>query len=521
MEPLVILLAFCAGLGFRALGYPPLLGYLLAGFIAHALGLGQGEAVAIIADLGITLLLFTIGLKLNLRELIAPQVWGTASLQTLLVVPLTWGMLSVLGALLPGLALSSEAGLTLAFALSFSSTVFTTKTLEDRGEALALHAAIAIGILVVQDLLAVGYLAVASGKFPTVYALGLLALPLLRPLLGRLLSWVGHGELLVLFGFLVALGGAGLFESVNMKGDLGALLIGMLLNSHVKSSELYKNLLQFKDIFLIGFFLQIGFNGLPGGDMLVAALLLGALVVIRPMVYVVLLLWLRQRARTAMLVGLSLATYSEFGLIVAQLAAQSGAIETPWVTTIALALALSFFIATPLNNRAREIYEYFAPLLQANERGPGSTDTAIANLGEGDIVIVGAGRVGVGAYRYLVERFPGNVVCIEERADKVAALRAEGINCVHGDGNDRDFWEKANLAGRKLILVSLTNHKENMSVVKFLKTQDFSGDLAVVSRYPDEEQEIREAGCITFNLYAEAGHGFAEHVLTHTGAQAG
>ena len=86
MEPLVILLAFCAGLGFRALGYPPLLGYLLAGFIAHALGLGQGEAVAIIADLGITLLLFTIGLKLNLRELIAPQVWGTASLQTLLVV---------------------------------------------------------------------------------------------------------------------------------------------------------------------------------------------------------------------------------------------------------------------------------------------------------------------------------------------------------------------------------------------------------------------------------------------------
>ena len=251
------------------------------------------------------------------------------------------------------------------------------------------------------------------------------------------------------------------------------------------------------------------------------ALNLGALVVLRPLVYVVLLLWLRQRARTALLVGLSLATYSEFGLIVAQLAADSGTIDTPWVTTIALALALSFFIATPLNNRARDIYARLAPLLQANERGAGSTDDAIATLGGGDIVIVGAGRVGVGAYRYLVERYPDNVVCIEESGDKATALQAEGINCVHGDGNDRDFWGKANLAGRKLILVSLTNHKENMSVVKFLKTQGFSGDLAVVSRYPDEEQEIRDAGCITFNLYAEAGHGFAEHVLTHTGNHAG
>lgn len=515
MEPLVILLAFAAGLIFRSAGYPPLLGYLLAGFCAHALGLGQGDAITTIADLGITLLLFTIGLKLNLRELISPQVWGVASLQMIAVIPLTWLLIEGAGHWVPALALPSHgAALTLAFALSFSSTVFTTKTFEEKGEAVALHAAIAIGILIIQDLFAVGYLAVASGKFPTVYALALLALPLLRPLLGRLLTWVGHGELLVLFGFVIAVGGAALFESVNLKGDLGALVVGMLLNAHGKSTELYKSLISFKDIFLIGFFLQIGYNGLPDSEMLLVVLALGLLILIRPVLYFLLLTTFRLRARTALLAALSLATYSEFGLIVAQLAADEGVLGSPWVTAIALALSLSFFIATPLNNRSTEIYKRFAPLWPRFEPRIGRREDNLMAPCAGEIIIVGAGRVGTGAYRFMNSRYPGNVLCIEENTDKAAQLAAEGINCVHGDGNDRDFWERADLDNRRLILVSLTNHKENMGVVKLLQSLDYHGNLAVVSRYPDEEREIREHGCVTFNLYAEAGHGFAEHVLS-------
>lgn len=515
MEPLVILLAFAAGLGFRSAGYPPLLGYLLAGFFAHALGLGQGEAISIIADLGITLLLFTIGLKLNLRELISPQVWGVASLQMMGVIPLTWLLIEAAGFFFPALALPSHgAALTLAFALSFSSTVFTTKTFEEKGETIALHAAIAIGILIIQDLFAVGYLVVSSGKLPTVYGLGLVALPLLRPLLGRLLSWVGHGELLVLFGFVIAVGGAALFESVNLKGDLGALVIGMLLNAHGKSTELYRSLISFKDIFLIGFFLQIGYNGLPNSEMMLVAFTLGILVLIRPVLYFLLLTAFHLRARTALLAALSLATYSEFGLIVAQLAAEEAVLDNAWVTAVALALSLSFFIATPLNNRATDIYNRFAPFLSRFERRQRRQEDELGAPGAGEIIIVGAGRVGSGAYRFMSARFPGNVLCVEESADKAAQLVAAGVNCVHGDGNDRDFWRRADLDNRKLILVSLTNHRENMGVVKLLQSLDYAGSLAVISRYPDEEREIRERGCVTFNLYAEAGHGFAEHVLS-------
>ena len=102
---------------------------------------------------------------------------------------------------------------------------------------------------------------------------------------------------------------------------------------------------------------------------------------------------------------------------------------------------------------------------------------------------------------------------VEESFDKILQHDEDGIRCVHGDGSDRDFWEQANLASRRLILVCLTNHKENLEVVKLLKQLNYHGKLAVVSRFPDQQQELEALGCVTFNLYAEAGHGFAEHVM--------
>ena len=87
IEPIIVGLAFVAGLGFRRVGMPPLLGYLVAGFLAGGLQLGDAEVIHALSEVGIILLLFTIGLKLNLRELLAPQVWATASYTPLLWCP--------------------------------------------------------------------------------------------------------------------------------------------------------------------------------------------------------------------------------------------------------------------------------------------------------------------------------------------------------------------------------------------------------------------------------------------------
>ncbi|MFB0970272.1 MAG: cation:proton antiporter, partial [Pseudomonadales bacterium] len=183
MEPLIILVAFLSGLLFRRFGYPSLPGYLLAGFACHALNIGDVQLIKALADLGILLLLFTIGIKLNLKELVSPQVWGVASLQILIAVPLTVVVIVAAGMLFPVLALKDiSSAWILAFALSFSSTVFAVKMFEDRGETISLHANLTIGILVIQDILAVLYLAFTSDTPPGVSALALFLLPLLRPI---------------------------------------------------------------------------------------------------------------------------------------------------------------------------------------------------------------------------------------------------------------------------------------------------------------------------------------------------
>lgn len=518
IEPLLLALAFLAGLIFRRLDMPPLLGFLLAGFLAGALELGDRELINQFADIGVVLLLFTIGLKLKIRELLAPQIWAAASLHALLVVPLTTLVLLGLHFLLPHYtALSTETAWVLAFALSFSSTVFAVKIFEQRGEGAALHAQIAIGILIVQDIMAVVFLVFSSGEWPSPWALALLGLPLLRRPLLALLNWAGHGELLVLYGLSLALASAWLFEAMHLKAGLGALVFGVLLANSHKSVELYKGLLTLKDIFLTAFFLSIGYYGLPDAGMLILALLLASLVLLRPLMYFAVLMLFRLRARTGLLTGLALSNYSEFGLIVAALAVKEGLLPEQWLTILAVAMALSLFISAPLNRMAHQFYGRHSARLQGFESARLLAVEKGVDLGDAEILIFGMGRVGAGAYDYLSAHYPGRIMGVEESAEKARQHGRAGLLCVAGDASDRDFLERAQLSERRLLLVCLSNHSENVRVVSMVKSLGYRGDIAVISRFSDQQRQLRDMGCISFNLYAEAGHGFAERVLDALG----
>lgn len=524
MEPLIIALAFGAGLAFRQVGYPPLLGYLLAGFAAHALGLGGGveggpvggEVLAALADAGILLLLFTIGLKLNARDLAPRYVWGSAILHMLVAVPLTAAVIYVVGTVYAPLSFEHPAApWTLAFALSFSSTVLAIKLFEERGESGAFYAKIAIGVLVVQDVLAVVYLVGASGYLPSPWALALFALPLLRPVLSRLLQSVGHGELLLLSGVLLAFGGAALFEAVSLKGGLGALLIGMLVarSNPPKAKELYEQLAGLKNLLLIGFFLQIGYYGFPSVPLMAVAIVLGALVTLRPVIYFLVMTGFGLRARTSWLSGLALFNYSEFGLIVAAIAVEGGILPPDWITTLALAMSFSFFLATPVNRKAHGLYRKYTDALVRRERAERLPEEEIGSLGDASTVVLGMGRVGRGAFEALREAGRTRIVGVEENYQRAREREAEGYNCVHGDAADRDFWERTRLAERELIMISLTIHRENVRVVRLAQDLGYTGTLAVAARFPDERAELEALGCTAYYLYEDTGRDFAEHVL--------
>lgn len=513
LDPVVIVVALLAGLLFKRLGFPALLGYLASGFVLYAMGMTVTPTIETLADLGITLLLFTIGLKLNLKDVASVRTWGITGVHMVVSIALVAGLLMLLSGWLAGLrGLDASAIWTVAFALSFSSTVLAVKIFEEQGESASQHAKMAIAILIAQDLVAVIFMAASTGKMPEVSALLLLLLIPLRPLLHRLLVAAGHGELMILFGFAMAVGGAALFEFFHVKGDLGALIIGVLLGSSSKSTELAKSLLNIKDLFLVGFFLMIGLNGLPDNNLMLVALVLGLAIVLKPFLFYLLMVGVRLRARTSLLASLALFNYSEFGLIVAGVAAQQGLLPMAWVTTMALALAMSFFLSVPVNARAIKLYNNYQHLFCRFERHKRLPGDEPVNLGDVRILVLGLGRVGSGAYQYLERLFPGQIAGIEESQQRLQQKISKGFNVCRGDAVDRDFWDGINLKEIDLILISLTNHIENVAVVELLKELGYQGKIAVIARFPDEQQELEALGCISYNFYAEAGHGFAEHV---------
>lgn len=518
-------MAFLFGLGARLAGLPPLIGYLIGGFVLFAAGMEATPTLHQFSEIGVTLLLFSIGLKMRIGSLLMPQVWGVASLHMAATVLLFAGGIFALGAV--GLTVFSRLDLPLvflvAFALSFSSTVFAVKVLEEKGEMNAVYGRIAIGILIMQDIAAVVFLAASTGKVPSLWALLLLAaLFPLRPVLGKMLERCGHGELMILFGLTLALGGAKLFELVGIKGDLGALILGLLLSTHPWSSELARHLLGFKDLFLVGFFLTIGLSGPLTPEAVGIAVLLVALVPVKVAFFFWLLARFRLRARTAFLTSLSLANYSEFGLIVAAIAMMNGWMSSEWLIIIAVALAISFIVAAPLNTRAHQLYTRARESLHGYEVREVIPAEQPIDAGNVAVVVFGMGRVGGGAYDSMRERVGDAVVGVDIDKDRVERLREAGKNVVRGSVTDPDFWDRFHIDYNKveLVMLAMPNHLENLFAAGQLRKLGYMGRLAAVAKYPDEVAALQEAGVDSaFNLYAEAGAGFAEDVAAVLAAE--
>jgi len=508
-DPLLILAALFCGMASRAIGMPALIGYLAAGFVLHELDVVGGELLKVLSDMGITLLLFSIGLKLQVRDLLKAQIWATTLIHMLVTQVAMLGILSLAGKLFPDLGLTIKASLIVAFAFTFSSTVFVIQVMQERGEAASRHAALAVGVLIIQDLAAVIFLAVTAGKIPQWTALGLLLLiPAKRPII-RLLTIAGHGELFTLAGFALALLGAQLFESVGIKGDLGALLIGALLAGEQKAKELARNLLLFKDLFLVGFFLSIGLGGWPSTELMILSVILGVLALLKPLLYFPLFTRMHVAPRTALLASNSLANHSEFGLIVIAIAASQGWVNSAWGTAMSIALAVSFVVASPLNRASHSLYRRYrshflrheSPLVRAS--APDTRDVRV--------VVLGMGNIGTGAYEAIARNYGPQVLGVDDNERKLVVHRAMHRRVAAADASDPDFWHRVALDEVELIMLALTNHEENMLVANLLESLGYRGRIAAVVRFEEEAEALRARGILSFNLYAQAGEGFAAH----------
>lgn len=519
MTALAITLLIAAALGLLAsrVALPPLVGFLAAGFLLNAVGLAAPAGLDTVADLGIILLLFGIGLKLDPRTLARRDVWATATVHLVVSVLVVTALLAGLGAL--GLGLVAGEDLTalalIGLAISFSSTVLVVKLLEQRSQLQSLFGRTAIGILIVQDLAAVVFITATKGSPPTWWALTLVFLAPLTWLLYRALDRVRHGELLIVVGVAAALApGYLLFDAVGLKGDLGALVMGVLLGRHPRADELGKGLWSIKEILLVGFFVSIGFasEGALSPSQLVVALALLLLAPWQGIGYALLLRWQGLRTRTATLAGLSLANHSEFGLIIVATGVEIGVLSGSWLSVMALAVASSFALSAVLSTQAGRLTGWATTRFPDRDISRLRPEDRPIDVGDADALVLGLGRVGRAAYQRLAEHYGLRPVGIELDPERVRALRQAGLNAVEADATDPDFWERCHHhPGIALVVLAMPSHGSNLAALRRLRDQGFEQTVAAISRDDDDRDQILAAGADTaFQVYDGAGASLAD-----------
>lgn len=503
MEALWIGIAYVSGLAARALRLPSLVGFLAAGLVLSIAGVAPSETLTQIGHLGVLFLLFTVGTQLRVRDVLQREILGVGGLHLLLSIVLFVGVGLALG-------LPLGAALLLAATLGFSSTVLAAKSLEDRGELNAFYGRLAIGILILQDLVAVGLIALAGVGAPPPWALLVLLLPLLRPLLIRLLLLSGRDELMLLYGLILALGGALLFEQAGLSSELGALVAGVLLASHERAEELSEKLWALKEVFLVGFFLQVGLYGLPDLKGIAIVVLLLALLPLKGVLFFALLIQFRLRARTAFMVAIALTAYSEFTLFVGAIAAQEGLFPASTVPMLALLVAGSYALNAPLSAMSNALWERFEARVAQFERQVPHPGAQPHMLGRAGYLIVGMGRVGAAAYDYLAGRNE-RPLGLDVDPARIADHLQEGRRVIFGDAQDPELWSGLSLDGVKGILLAIPHTEAKVRAIRLLRERGYAGPLSALTLREEDHETLINAGATSVCVpLAEAGRELAK-----------
>lgn len=514
---MAVLFSIVGGLGATVLRLPPLIGFLGAGFAISAIGVTEIPFLDSVAELGVTTLLFTIGLKLNPRDIAEPRVVGTAAGHAVTNTAIFAGLFALLG-LLPLAALAGLGGTALLYigiAGSFSSTVFVMSQLEDQNRNGSVVGRVAVGVLVLQDIMAVGVLVFSSGKVPAPWALLLPLLLLLRPLASRMPDRMFRTELLVLTGVGIAVAAYSVFELANVSGSLGSLIAGIILSGHPVATRLSEALISVRELLLVAFFIKIGLDGLPdAGGFLIAGILV-AFLAAKAVAFILILRRMGLSNRTSTLAGLTLANYSEFGLIVVSVGVANGALPGSWTSIMAIAVAGSFIISSVVMAQEDRILPTVMKWLPEVREDRLIPDERPVRICDADALVMGMGRVGEGVYQRLRDNYGLKVYGIEFDEDRIEELRARGKNIIAGDVTDAELWRRIELdCMPQLFVLALPSHRDSMVLVNALREYRPGAVVASTTLDRNDREALLGAGAhVAVYLYEGAGEELADQAL--------
>jgi len=531
--------AVAAGYVTHRLGLSPLIGYLFAGILIgpHTPGFTADQGLAQqLAEVGVILLMFGIGLHFHVEELLAVRRIAIpgAIVQSAVATGLGAATAHAFG-------WSWSSGIVFGIALSVASTVVLARVLSDNNDLHTPAGHIAVGWLVVEDILTVLVLVLmpiavgpgGTGAIVTALALALLKVGGLVAVVGilggRALPWILNHvaatrsrELFTLAVLAVALGlaaSAATFFGVSMA--LGAFLAGLVIGRSDFSVRAASEALPMRDAFAVLFFVSVGMllnpQYLLDHPLLIAATLL-VVVVAKPLAALLITTVMGYQHEVAVRISVALAQIGEFSFIVAALGNDLGVL-TPDATNTIVATAIVSITLNPILYRASTRAVRWG--VRRSNRIPAVVDKSTAReplAAHFHAVVVGYGPVGRAVTRLLRENQIEPTI-IELNMDTVRRLREEGIGAVYGDASHADTLKAAGIDGVRSFVISAAGMQETSEIIRL--AHELNPDVQIIARSGSlrEQAALRKAGAnIVFSGEAEVALAFAEAVLRDLGA---
>lgn len=511
-------------IGLR-LRQPLIVAFIAVGIIVGPSALNivsSNEQIELLAHIGIAVLLFVVGLKLDLHII-----------RTMGIVALATGMGQVIFTSVVGFLIALALGMDMitsvyvSVALTFSSTIIIVKLLSDKRELDTLHGKIAIGFLIVQDIVVVlamiGLTALGHTKgtgniglealsviVKGAFMLGVVAL-LMRYVIPELLRRLSYSpELLVLFAIAWALIGASAGEALGFSQEVGAFLAGVSLASTHYKDLIGARLVSLRDFLLLFFFINLGASLELStlGAQIPSALIFSIFVLVgNPIIVMIIMGYMGYRKRTGLLAGFTVAQISEFSLILAALGYTLGHISKESVGLITLVGLITISASTYMIIYSGRIYELLAPYLGIFERKTPFREVALDTQGgekKPDVVVFGMGRFGMSIAKTLRDR-GHNVLGIDFNPDILKQTAASDISLKYGDAEDPEFLTHLPLEEVKWVIGTVRDTTINTLLLVTLKDLGFKGNIAVSAHNALEEGSLKALGAkLVFIPYQDA-----------------
>lgn len=503
----VLGVAAIGGILAKVLRQPAIIGYILAGIVIsffHILRPGQNdEMIRVMGQLGVTLLLFLVGLELPLSEL--TRMGKTASItgigQIVTTSIIGFGITRLLG-------FDIKPALFLAIAVSFGSTVIVVNILSKKKDLQSLYGRTAVGLLLIQDFIAIGVMVVLSGitqssfspwslVWVMVKGLGLVSLAAWasNKILPKFLDWFGqHTDIL----FIVSLGWCLMIAAVvaspwiGFTVELGGFLAGLTLANAAQNLQIVSRIRPLRDFFITLFFVGLGANISFAniGQLIWPALALSALVLIgNPVILMVILGWQGYKKRIAFLTGITVSQVSEFSLIVLTMAASVGYVSSSLVSLVAIVALTTMLVSSYLITHAETIYRHIHSWLIFPTRKTLAGQTSTATPPFGEIVLFGHNRIGK-MLRPALEKLGKSLLIIDFDPAILESLHHLGVSAVYGDISDYELYEELNMASSKLIISTVSDINDNLQLLRFIKTIRKNRPAVVVLATDNADAEV-------------------------------